>query len=217
MHKCLFEPVADVFDNYFYTNRDIHGRETRNANALYVLNGRLVIRRSSIKIHGSDLWNALPPYVQNSDSCNVIKIRLVNYLINRNMSMWYKKSTGACLDVVIYDDYIFQRVINFIQIKSESLVEYMSLLPQVLAKFPWGNRLLIESMMNLEFLVEYLFFLHLPFHGPWYRGVTPVLMALCTPGPSVGHNLCYCGQIQLQIRKPAWPLWTGHCAYRYHV
>ena len=29
MYKCLFEPVTDVFDNYFCTNRDIHGRETR--------------------------------------------------------------------------------------------------------------------------------------------------------------------------------------------
>ena len=87
MYKCLFEPGTDVFATYFYTNRDIHGRETRNADALYVPYGRLDIRRSSIKIHGSDLWNTLPPYVQNSDSSNVFKLRLRNYLIDRKMSM----------------------------------------------------------------------------------------------------------------------------------
>ena len=87
MYKCLFEPGTDVFANYFYTNRDIHGRGARNADVLYVPYFRLDIRRSSIKIHGSDLWNTLPPYVQNSDSSNVFKIRLRNYLIDRNMSM----------------------------------------------------------------------------------------------------------------------------------
>ena len=91
MYKCLFEPGTDVFANYFYTNREIHGRETRNADALYVPYGRLDMRRSSIKIHGSDLWNTLPPYVQNWDSSNVFKIRLRNHLIDRKMSMWYEK------------------------------------------------------------------------------------------------------------------------------
>ena len=87
MYKCQFEPGTDVFATNFYTNRDIHGRETRNADGLYVPYGRLDIKRSSIKIHGSDLWNTLPPYVQNSDSSNVFKIRLRNYLIDRKMSM----------------------------------------------------------------------------------------------------------------------------------
>ena len=27
MYKCLFEPDTDIFDNYFCTDRDIHGRE----------------------------------------------------------------------------------------------------------------------------------------------------------------------------------------------
>ena len=40
MYQCLFEPVTDVFDNYFCNNRDIHGRETRNTDALYVPYGR---------------------------------------------------------------------------------------------------------------------------------------------------------------------------------
>ena len=47
MYQCLFEPVTDVFDDYFCTNRDMHGRETRNADALYVPYGRLDVRRSN--------------------------------------------------------------------------------------------------------------------------------------------------------------------------
>ena len=49
-------------------------------------------------------------------------------------------------------------------------------------------------MMNLEFPVAYLFFPHLPFPGPRYRGGTPAHMALCTPGTPPGLNLCYCGR-----------------------
>ena len=85
MYQCIFEPVTDVFDNYFCANRDIHGRETRNADALYVPYGRLDVRRSSM-IRGSDLWNTLPPYIHNPESSNVFKIRLRNYLIDRKVS-----------------------------------------------------------------------------------------------------------------------------------
>ena len=49
-------------------------------------------------------------------------------------------------------------------------------------------------MMNLESPVAYLFFPHLPFPGPRYRGGTPAHMALCTPGTPPGLKLCYCGR-----------------------
>ena len=104
MYQCLFEPVTDVFDDYFCTNRDIHGRETRNADALYVPYGRLDVRRSSIQIHGSDLWNTLPPYIHNSESSNVLKIRLRNYLIDRKVSTWCEKFTHwGFLNILIND------------------------------------------------------------------------------------------------------------------
>ena len=93
IYQCLFEPVTDVFDNYFCTNRDIHGRETRHADALYVPYGRLDVRRSSIKIHGSDLWNTLPLYIHNSESSNVFEIRLRDYLIDRKVFAWCEKFT----------------------------------------------------------------------------------------------------------------------------
>ena len=86
MYRCLFEPVTDVSDNHFCTNRDIPGRETRNADALYVPYGRLDVRRSNIKVHNFDLWNTLPPLIHNSESSNVFKIRIRNYLIDRKVS-----------------------------------------------------------------------------------------------------------------------------------
>ena len=60
--KCLFEPLTDVFDNYCYANHYIHGRETKNINALYIPCGKLNIRLSCMKLYGSNLWNTLPPY-----------------------------------------------------------------------------------------------------------------------------------------------------------
>ena len=93
MYRCLFEPVTDVSDNHFCTNRDVHGWKTRNADALYVPYGRLDVRRSSIKVHNSDLWNTLPPFIHNSESSNVFKIRIRNYLIVRKVSTWCEKFT----------------------------------------------------------------------------------------------------------------------------
>ena len=90
VYKWLFEPVTGVFDKYFCIHRDIHGRETKNADALYVPYGRLDVRIPSIKIHGSDLWNI---YIHNSEFSNVFKIKLRNYLIDRKVSTWCEKFT----------------------------------------------------------------------------------------------------------------------------
>ena len=82
-----------MFSNYFCTNRDIDGRETRNVDALYAPYGRLYVRISSIKIHGSDRWDTLPAYVHNWDSINVFKIRLRNHLFDRKVFIWCEKFT----------------------------------------------------------------------------------------------------------------------------
>ena len=55
MYMCLFEPLIDVFDNYFHTNR-----QTRNADALYVLYGRVDVSISHDDVikwkHFSRYW-----------------------------------------------------------------------------------------------------------------------------------------------------------------
>ena len=61
MYRCQSESVTYVCDYYFY----VHDMETRNADALHVSYDRLDVRRSNIKIHGSDLWNTLPPFIHD--------------------------------------------------------------------------------------------------------------------------------------------------------
>ena len=124
MYKCLFEPVSDVFDNYFCTNRDIHGRETRNADALYVPYVRLDVRRSSIKIRGFDLWDILPPYIHNSESSNEFKIRLRNYLIDRKVSTWCESSLSG-VSWIFWSMIIFLNSNFFVRLNSKCLVENM--------------------------------------------------------------------------------------------
>ena len=55
-------------NNDLQRNRDIHGLNTRQANDFYVPFSRLQIRRFSIKIHGSEVWNSSPTYIKISTS-----------------------------------------------------------------------------------------------------------------------------------------------------
>ena len=93
MYKCLKEPTTDIFQCYFQTNRDVHGRNTRNADALNVPFARLDIRKFNMRIHGAVIWNALPPFVCNSASLILFKQRLRNYLIESKLSAWLYNET----------------------------------------------------------------------------------------------------------------------------
>ena len=86
MYKCLKEPSTDIFQYYFQTNRDVHGRNTRNADALNVPFARLDIRKFNMGIHGAVIRNALPSFVCNSASLTLFKQRLRNYLIESKLS-----------------------------------------------------------------------------------------------------------------------------------
>ena len=92
MHKCLQEPTTDIFRCYYQTNRDVHGRDTRNA-ALNVPFARLDIRKLNMRIHGAVIWNALPPFVCNSASLILFKQRLRNYFIESKLSAWLYSET----------------------------------------------------------------------------------------------------------------------------
>ena len=113
MYKWLFALVTDVFDSYFYTNCDLHGRETRNAGSLYVPYDRLNVRRSSIKIHRTGPWNILPSYMHKSESSNVLRIRLRNKLVDKKCRYSVKSSLTA-----VY--WIFWLMIFFLNIKTSS-------------------------------------------------------------------------------------------------
>ena len=101
MYKCLKEPTTDIFQCYFQTNRDVHGRNTRNADALNVPFARLDIRKFNMRINGAVLWNALPPFVCNSASLSPwAKTQIFTYryhLGGQNLVMFFMYTYAQCI------------------------------------------------------------------------------------------------------------------------
>ena len=85
IYRCMHESLPDLFDNFFMTNRDFHGRELRDADDLYTPYARLDIRRFTIRIHGAKLWNNLPAQIRNSDSIHIFKRRLRSHIIESKL------------------------------------------------------------------------------------------------------------------------------------
>ena len=85
MFKSQNGDLPEFFYNYYQTHKDVHGRETRNADALYVPYGRLDIRKTSVRIYGADVWNSIPTYIQRSESITIFKHRFRCYLIDRKL------------------------------------------------------------------------------------------------------------------------------------
>ena len=56
MYQCIHQEVPEIFLNLFQTNEDIHDRNTRQSQQLYVPYGRLDVRRFSFKVHGADMF-----------------------------------------------------------------------------------------------------------------------------------------------------------------
>ena len=84
VHQCLDGCAPDIFNDLYASNRNVHDHETRQACDLHVPYGRLDIRWNSMKIHGANMWNSIPENIKKSDSINVFKQRLRNYLLDRN-------------------------------------------------------------------------------------------------------------------------------------
>ena len=119
MYKCLKEPTTDIFQCYFQTNRDVQGRNTRNAHALNVPFARLDIRKFNMRIHGAVIWNALPSFVCNSASLILFKQRLRNYLIESKLSAWLYNET--CIETTEFFGLSRQVVFHGRQDKQNSL------------------------------------------------------------------------------------------------
>ena len=85
MYNYVTQKLPKIFENYFQRNRDVHGLNTRQANDFYVPFSRLQIRRFSIKIHGSEVWNSFPTFIKISTSLMNFKKNLRKYLIDRNL------------------------------------------------------------------------------------------------------------------------------------
>ena len=76
VYQCLNGCVPDIFNDFYTCNRNIHGRETRQASDLHVPYGRLDIRQNSMKIHGANMWNSIPEHVKMSECVYLFKQRL---------------------------------------------------------------------------------------------------------------------------------------------
>ena len=83
VYQCLNGCVPDIFNDFYTCNRNIHGRETRQASDLHVPYGRLDIRQNSMKIHGANMWNSIPEHVKMPESVYLFKQRLRNFLLDR--------------------------------------------------------------------------------------------------------------------------------------
>ena len=64
VYQCLNWCVPDIFNDFYSSNRNIHGRDTRRKSDLYVPCGRLGIRQNNMKMHGANMWNSIPENVK---------------------------------------------------------------------------------------------------------------------------------------------------------
>ena len=83
MYECLYGNIPDIFRSYFQRNADVHAHNIRNVKDLYVPYGRLDIRKHSIKIVGSHLWNYFPLFVKNAETFHICKKNMRHYLTER--------------------------------------------------------------------------------------------------------------------------------------
>ena len=70
MYNCVSSPLPGIFTDFFVPNNEFLRHDTRNANDLYFSFARLDIRKFSVRINGSNSWNALPYVVKQSSSLN---------------------------------------------------------------------------------------------------------------------------------------------------
>ena len=85
MYNYMDGNVPNASQNCFHINRNIHDYDIRNADDIQVPYGRLDIKRFSIIIAGTNLWNSLPVYVTNASTIHLCKRYLKNYLLDKKL------------------------------------------------------------------------------------------------------------------------------------
>ena len=85
MYNYVTQKLPQIFENYFQQNKDVHELNTRQADDFHLPFSRLKVRRFSIKIHGSEVWNSFPTYIKKSTSVMDFKKKLRKYLIDRHL------------------------------------------------------------------------------------------------------------------------------------
>ena len=85
MYNYVTQKLPRIFENYFQQNKDVHELNTRQANNFHVPFIRLQVRRFSIKIHGSEVWNSFPIYIKISTYVVDFKKKLCKYLTDKHL------------------------------------------------------------------------------------------------------------------------------------
>ena len=85
MYNYVNQKLPDIFNNYFQKNNDVHDKETRQADLFHAPFGRLDVRKFSIRIHGSEVWNSLPCYIKCPMSIGVFKQKIRKHLIDKHI------------------------------------------------------------------------------------------------------------------------------------
>ena len=83
----------NMFTNFFRSNNTVHQHETRQADDLLVPNAKKVARIHSIRVHGSHVWNSIPPAIKKCTSLDTFKKHYKNYLLEKNLNIIVEHSS----------------------------------------------------------------------------------------------------------------------------
>jgi hypothetical protein len=76
VYKGVRNLLSPSFHNYFTVNSVVHEHDTRISSSIHLLQSRTCVRQSSIKIHGTKIWNSIPQTTRQSLSVHIFKRKL---------------------------------------------------------------------------------------------------------------------------------------------
>ena len=80
MFKSLHNLFPSKPDNYTI-NSEIHSHDTRLTTKIHIEHSRTKISQFAIKNYGPNIWNSLPPEINEIPNINIFKKKLKLYLI----------------------------------------------------------------------------------------------------------------------------------------
>ena len=83
VYKQINGYLPTIFNDYFTTNREIHGIITRNADKLHTKRLRTNYGKSTLSVKGTNLYNSLPQSITNSFSLNIFTKSVKKYFLNK--------------------------------------------------------------------------------------------------------------------------------------
>ena len=86
MYKYTQNQLPVVFHNIFNLNSNVHTYPTRRSSDYHLQNPRIILAQRSIRHHGPDIWNSLPPHLKQCSSLYSFKASFKKYLISKYTS-----------------------------------------------------------------------------------------------------------------------------------